>query len=149
MGRRLGGGHGRQNERAMPTREEHESGLAMFLAPARRSRFREALGSEKSRRKLRGRLAHFRDLDERFAEVVPRDADAATVFGLLTSAGAPETCSVFSEDPDLDGRALPLRQALEDVLFSHFAAFVSCLPGRLALFSDEAPGDQWLLRRDF
>jgi hypothetical protein len=88
----------------MPTREEHESGLAMFLVPARRGRFREALGSEKSRRKLRGRLAHLRDLDERFVEVVPRDADAATVFGLLTSAGAPETCSVLSEDPDLRRR---------------------------------------------
>ena len=54
---------------------------------------------------------------------------------------------MLSEDPDIDGRLLDLHDALGSLLFDDFSALVSCIPGRLALFSDEAPGDQWLLRR--
>lgn len=43
----------------------------MFLVANRRERFRASLNRSKARAKLRRRLAHFPDLDERFRPPVP------------------------------------------------------------------------------
>ena len=42
-------------------------------------------------------------------------------------------------------RLMDLTDALEELVFLDDAALISCVPGRLGLFTDEAPGDQWLL----
>lgn len=44
-------------------------------------------------------------------------------------------------------RRMRLNDALAELLFLEDAAFISCIPGELGLFTDEAPGDQWLLAR--
>jgi hypothetical protein len=58
---------------------------------------------------------------------------------LLQAEGAPATCALVAEDDALDGRVMPLVEALEAVLHDFCAALISCVPGRLAVFSDEAP----------
>ena len=54
----------------------------------------------------------------------------------------------MSDNRELDARAMRLSDALERLVFHDAIGLVSCVPGRLGLFSDEAPGDQWLLRRE-
>jgi hypothetical protein len=120
------------------TREEHELGLVTFMAPPHRPRFVAALGDPKLRSKLRDKLAHFDWLDARYEEVVPTTEPAALAHS-LRAEGAAETCVLIAGHEDLDGRELPLEQALRRVLHDDDGALVSCVPGKLAVFSGEAP----------
>jgi hypothetical protein len=53
----------------------------------------------------------------------------------------------MSEDSDLDGKELPLLEALKKVVGYQMGTFLSCVPGKLAYFEDE--DDRWILvRRD-
>jgi hypothetical protein len=127
----------------------HEDGIPAFLLPPRAARFKATIGSTKGRAKTnRAGLAHRAcDFDPRHATKLSSSLDVPDIEELLRAAGAPTRCYVLSEHPDLDGRLLDLHEALDSILFDDYGALVSCIPGRLALFSDEAPGDQWLLRR--
>jgi hypothetical protein len=126
----------------------HERGLAAFLVPARAARFRATIGSERGREKIRARLPHHvRDFDPRYATELSSSLRVCDIKELLRAEGAPTMCYVLSDDRDIDGRMLDLQEALDDIVFVYRAGLISCTPGRLALFSDEAPGGQWLLRR--
>lgn len=127
-------------------REQHEQGLAQFVVPSWRTRFRESLDSPKRRKKLRSQLAHFAHLDPRFATGVP-SSEQATLASKLRAKGAGDRCYLLSESSDLDGREMDLNDALAHVFGagSYDATFVSCLPGRLAYFHDEPPESDYLL----
>ena len=82
---------------------------------------------------------------------VPGGASAALstarILGLLRSHGAPTECYLISESSDLDGRALPLEEALGEIIGRGMGTLVSCIPGRLAYFEGESPGERYLLER--
>jgi hypothetical protein len=61
----------------------------------------------------------------------------------------PEVCHVISNDPELDGRDLPLRDAVMRAEEFDFASIICCDPGRVAFFFDESWTDRprLLLRR--
>jgi hypothetical protein len=89
-----------------------------------------------------------RDLDARFARAVPPAEQAPTSLArLLRARGAPDECVLFSEDGALDGRALRLDEALGAVVGRGMGTFVSCIPGRLAYFEAEGPGQRYVLER--
>jgi hypothetical protein len=128
----------------------HEEGLALFIAPNWRTRFRESLGNPKRRHKLQLDLMHFAHLDERFAEpVAPADQHASHHLLALRARGAPSTCYLLSSHRDLDRSTLPLPDALEmiETLALSDSTCISCLPGRLALFHDHQPASEYLLQR--
>jgi hypothetical protein len=130
--------------------QEHELGLAQFIAREWRSRFRESLGSPKRRDKLRLQLAHFSHLDSRFATHVPtREQRATALAARLRRKGAGDRCFLVSESSRLDGQEMALVDALGDLVDegSDQATFVSCLPGQLAYFHDEEPDSRYLLER--
>ena len=128
---------------------DHASALlAAFIAPERRDRYLTLLASTKGRVKLRARLAHLRDLDDRYARLVPpSDQHPGAIAALLRAAGAPATCYLLSEAAALDGREMQLEDALEEVVGGGLGTFVSCLPGRLAYFEGEDPGARYVLSR--
>jgi hypothetical protein len=131
-------------------REIHERGLASFLVGEWRARFRESLAPDKRRDKLRSQLPHLSHLDARFTTLVSATEQIGSALGArLREKGAGETCVLLSEDAGLDGRELALEDALVEVVDapSHLATFISCVPGRLAYFHDEAPGSRYLLER--
>jgi hypothetical protein len=126
-------------------REEHERGLSRFLVGEWRARFRESLAPGKRRDTLRSQLPHLTHLDPRFA--TPTEESASALVAQLREKGAEDRCFLLSEDPDLDGRELPLAEALAVIVDggTEHATFVSCVPGRLAYFHGAAPGDRYLL----
>jgi hypothetical protein len=135
-------------ERDEHERDEHERGLALFLVGDWRARFRESLAPAKRRNKLRSQLPHFTHLDPRFATLVPTGEQRAVELGArLRDLGAGDRCFLLSEDAKLDGRELPLDEALVAIVdgASDLATFVSCVPGRLAYFHDEEPANRYLL----
>ena len=138
---------------------EHEEGLALFVEPTYRSRFRESLASPKRREKLISTLDHFPNLDYRWAVEITTKATTSTVDAYLRNAGAPKQCYVLSSDGDylqanesegfkfILGTTVDLRVALDDLLWNQFGAFISCIPGRLACFTGEMPDERFVLER--
>ncbi len=47
------------------------------------------------------------------------------------------TCWVISEDPEMDGRELDLKAALEHINGRQIGTILSCVPGKLAYFEGE------------
>jgi hypothetical protein len=125
--------------------EEHERGLARFLVGEWRARFRESLAPAKRRDTLRSQLPHVTHLDPRFA--TPTRESASALVAQLREKGAEDRCYLLSEDPDLDGRELPLAEALAAIADggSPHATFVSCLPARLAYYHGAEPGERYVL----
>jgi len=127
---------------------EH-SGSALadaFVRPERKARLRSLLARAKGRAKLRVGLAHFRDLDQRYAHQVPSAAQTPEeIAALLRARGAPATCYVLSEQTEIDGRELPLEEALALVVGRGIGTFLSCIPGRLAYFEGEDAGARFIL----
>jgi len=128
--------------------EHEESLIRAFVRRERRPRLLELLGSSKGRAKLRASLAHFRDLDMRFAHLVPpSNHHAREIEATLRAKGAPDTCHVLSESAALDGREMPLGSALADIVGGGMGSFVSCIPGKLGYFESEEAGERYILER--
>ncbi len=102
------------------------------------------LASDKRRVRMLDRLNHCRDLDERYTTVLP---PAANVLELLRSRGAPTTCYVLSDTKEIDGRELPLDEALSATELAGWGTIISCISGRLAFYYDERGARRMLLER--
>ena len=129
---------------------EHEEGaIRAFIQRNKQERFLEFLAHPKNRKKFTASLAHFRYFDQRFATPIPWKVNPKlklwerhvqgieTIHRLLKSKGAGLTCWVISEDPEIDGRKMDLRAALEHVNGRQIGTILSCVPGKLAYFESE------------
>ena len=125
----------------------HEEELVKaFFVPTKRERYLEMIAKPKKRKKFLLELPHFKALDPRYCFAIPNvEHTAEQIAAFLTSRGAPFSCWVTSEDSDLDGKAMPLLEALKEVLGRQMGTFLSCIPGKLAYFEDEE--DRWILER--
>ena len=120
--------------------------IEAFVVKGRRERCLTLLASERGRAKLRKTLAHFQHLDPRYARRLS-PAEQNRIGDVLRGAGAPATCYVLSEETDLDGQVMELDEALEGIVGRGMGTFISCIPGRLAYFEGEEPGERYLLVR--
>ena len=130
----------------MPHHPIEEATIRAFVNSTKRDRLLTLLGNPKRRRKVLDALNHFDDWDERFAQPVKSSAD---ILALLRQAGAPAECHVISDDDELDGRSMPLDEAVRACEQFDFASILCCIPGKLAFYFDEsmAPRIKMLLRR--
>jgi hypothetical protein len=90
-------------------------------------------------------LNHCRDIDERYARLLPSNTNVAA---LLRGHGAPATCYVLSDTAEIDGRTLPLVEAVEAAELGAWGTILSCIPGRLAYYYDECGERRMLLERE-
>jgi hypothetical protein len=123
-----------------------EATLRAFVVWSKRDRLLTLFGSPKRRKEARDALNHFADWNARFAQPVDSSTD---VLALLRGAGAPSECHVMSDSPELDGRDMPLAEAVHACESYSFASVLCCVPDKLAFFFDEvaAPRSRILLRR--
>lgn len=128
---------------------DHASALvAAFVLPGQRERLLGLLATTRGRAKARRYLAHFQALDPRYArQVPPGQQDPPTIRRLLEARGAPPTCHVFSEDPELDGQELALADALERIIGQGMGTLLSCVPRRLGYYEGEEPRERYILER--
>jgi hypothetical protein len=128
---------------------DHELGFTSFLAEPVQRRVRTLLElGPKRRKQVRALLEHSIMLDPRYAQpLAGREASAQSVQQMLRSHGAPPTCYLISADEKLDGREMPLRDAVDAVAGSLFGGFISCIPGKLGYFEYEDIQSGHLLRR--
>lgn len=127
----------------------HEHGFLEFLAEPNRRRISALLEKgEKRRTEVRSLLDHATMLDPRFCKrLTGSDALPSPVEAKLRALGAPNMCHVIAAAKGLDGRDMPLREALDAIIGSGNGAFVSCLPGRLGYYEYEEAERSYLLSR--
>lgn len=63
---------------------------------------------------------------------------------VLESEGSPDEVYVMSDADELDGRCMPLAEAIAGIKARGLGAIVSCIPGKLAYYYGEA-GERRLL----
>ena len=123
-----------------------EATFRAFVISAKRERIVSLFGSAKRRKEALDTLKHFPDWDKRLAREIPSSTDVLT---LLRGAGARAECHLISDDVELDGRDLPLENAVSAAEACDFATVLCCVPGKLAFFFDEteAPRRRLILSR--
>ena len=128
---------------------DHERGFLTFLAEPNRRRMQTLLGlGEKRRADIRSLLHHSVSLDQRYAQhLTGSDAFSGPLETMLREKGAPAMCHVVAADIDLDGRDMPLAEALDAIIGMGNGAFVSCIPGRLGFFEYSSMKSSYLLQR--
>ncbi|HEX5436452.1 MAG TPA: hypothetical protein VFW98_04800 [Gemmatimonadaceae bacterium] len=122
--------------------------LRAFVPASRRDLYLSHLGSLKGRALLRQALRQFRDFDWQYVRPVPpAHHSPVALHALLREHGATGFCYLLSVDEALDGRTMPLVDALRQVMGCGSRTFISCLPGRLAYFEGDTAGERYLLER--
>ena len=128
---------------------DHEAAFATaFLPSEKRARFIQILAQPRRRKEmlvqLNGHLSYLRA----YAMEVPGEQDFPdALVTLLRAKGAGPTCYVIVDGLKVDGRELPLREALMLICMHRSGAILSCLPGRLAYYKPESPAPGILLER--
>jgi len=129
---------------------EHEEGFLKFVSPPQQRRLRVLLKlGAKRRSEVRLLLDHAIELDPRYIIGLPGGEQfSGKIERRLKSHGAPDVCWVIAADSKIDGRQMPLKIALENIVGLGSGAFVSCIPGELGYFEFEhANGGQIVFMR--
>jgi len=127
----------------------HEEDLiSAFFAPNRRERYLEFLRRPETRRKSLPEMCHVRVLDPRHLVFIPPSQQHPELIAeILSKRGAPQTCWVTTENLEIDGKEMPLLEALREVVGYGMGTFLSCISGQLAYFEGEAMKARWILER--
>jgi hypothetical protein len=119
-----------------------------FIVPEKRARYLSLLESKNGRKKILEGFNHCRDLDPRFAKRIPSNQDSeSSIEVLLRQKGAPDTCYVMSDNPDIDGSEMSLTDALSKTVAMDAGTLISCIPGKLAYFEMEGFEGRYILER--
>ena len=117
----------------------HEAAFVKtFLPPQRRERFLDALASPKRRNVFHRHLHHPEDgfiITKFIVAIKPSEQYTCFIAESLKKLGAPNECWVFGNR--LDGRQMPLEEALDELIGGRSGTIASCIPGKLAYFESE------------
>jgi hypothetical protein len=112
--------------------------IKAFVVKQKRDRYVDKISSPKKRSEFVRSLAHFADFDARFiVSIAPFLQHAPKIESLLHTKGAPEMCLVISEISSIDGKIIPLWDALKQIVGYQMGTILCCIPGRLAYFENE------------
>jgi hypothetical protein len=126
---------------------DEEQLLVRFFLPTKRERYAEMISNPKKRRNFVRELAHFNALDPRYLiSILPNQQHPEKIDAILTQKGAPQSCWVVSENRDIDGKHMPLLEALKEVVGREMGTIISSVPGKLAFFEGEQRV-RWILER--
>ena len=126
----------------------HEEQFARsFIVPEKRARYLELLDSERGRKKLVWGFDHCKDLDMRFASLIPpNQQNADSIERILKSKGAPEKCYVMSSGGEIDAREMLLSEALQKTV-GWGGTFISCIAGKLGYFEFNEQSERYILKK--
>jgi hypothetical protein len=120
-----------------------EKTVSVFIAEEKRHRFHYFMDNPKVRTRELGCLNHIAPLEYGRITWLSRKED---VYDLLRREGSPDNVYIISCDSDIDGKTLPLTEALELVARSGWGTIISCIPGKLAYYYDESGERKALLK---
>jgi hypothetical protein len=125
-----------------------EEFIKSFVKPIKRQRYLDFVSTPKSRHKFVDELYPHHVLDPRFMlSIPPNQQHPKELIEILTQRGAPPLCWITSQDRLLDGKQMPLFDALKEVVGHDLPTFLSCIPGQLVYFEGDGMGYRWILER--
>jgi hypothetical protein len=126
-----------------------EKAIKSIFARRYRERFLRILAeSDAGRTGMLVELAHIEGFDPRFARrIPPREQTEGAIHAILRERGAADTCHVVSADAMMDGRDMPLHDALVSTVGANAGSILSCIPGQLAYYEGEEHGQRYILER--
>jgi hypothetical protein len=125
---------------------DHEEKIVRsFIIKEKRDRYLMLLRSNKKRNEALNRLNHCRDLDERFIEWLPSNADIAKI---SKEEGSPDQVYVISDSKNIDSKMMTLSDAIHETSMNGSGTIVSCIPGKLAYYYDEVGDRRGILKRN-
>lgn len=114
---------------------DHEDKMVdTFVLKEKRDRYRILLGSPKKRMTLLDRLNHTPDLEPRLMRLLPSSTSVPVE---LRRLGSPTEVYLISATRRLDGKMLPLEDAIRQIEENGSGTVVSCIPGRLGYYYGE------------
>jgi len=121
--------------------------LLTFIVPEKRDRYLELLDSERGRKKLVWGFHRCKDLDMRFASLIPLNQQTAeSIERILKSKGASDKCYVMSSDYELDAQEMLLSEALQKTV-GRGGTFISCIAGKSSYFEFDEPSKRYILEK--
>jgi hypothetical protein len=127
---------------------DHEAEfVAAFVVSEKRTRYLEFLANPKRRPEILDRLNHFFDFVPKFATEITAHS-VTEVVRLLRAKDAPDVAHIIADSSEWDGLDLHLSEAVGRAMSHEFGVVVSCIPGRLAFYKQEAPGKAFILQRN-
>src|SRR5262245_35245905 len=127
--------------------ENEEKLVSSFILSNRRERYLHLMANRKARQKLALVFAHCKDIDlKRAYKLSPSEQTCHQIEVCLKKAGAPSFCYAISENPEIDALELPLHEALVKTVGKGFGTILSCIPGKLAYYESEEPGERYILK---
>lgn len=121
-------------------KEMEELIVKSFFEKNVQDRVLHELFSPKKRDHALNRLCHEyqRMLKSKYMiEILPPNSDPQDIYELLIKNGAKKKCYSLSYNENIDGKKLPLLEALEHAVGFGFPSIISCIPGELAYFEAE------------
>jgi hypothetical protein len=123
-----------------------------FVQKNRRERALLELGSESRRGKFLDRLCHDYAgvFDTRYLQSIPKQENEVVLLKRLWNSRGAKTCYVISSNPDVDGKDVPLDDAMRATMGFGFPSILICSPDSLAYFEAEqvkGPPPRYLLVR--
>ena len=119
-----------------------------FVQRTRRERALLCLTNAKKRCKFVHEFAHHGTyilVPECLRSIKPSQTNPDSIYAILRSLGAPDTCHVISEG-SFDGKEMELLTALKEIVGYGMGTVISCLPGRLGYFEGELR-ERYILQR--
>jgi len=121
--------------------------IGSFLGKDRRARWAMVFANAKGRRKFLDGLYHEKDIAPECVTPIPHlERFPNNVYEKLKGLGAPDTCHIISARTAIDGKDLPLKEALKLAYDFGPGTIVCCIPGKLAYYLSEERNGQYLLR---
>jgi len=115
-----------------------------FFEKGRSERFAEIGDKEKQRAKWTDKLNHSPGFKSEHIFWLPSKTD---IFAELKKKGAPDTCAIISNSSRLDGKKMPLEEAIKEVQHDGWGSILICIPGKLGYYYGESGERRGLLTR--
>jgi len=131
---------------APPNENPEQATIRGFVVRPKQGLYLALLSNRNARGQLAKKLLAGRDIDPATIVQIPEDEQKpAQIAERLDKLGAPDECHLIAEDDTIDGRDLPLGEALKKVVGAGKGALISCVAGRLGYF-EGSNGDRFVVR---
>ncbi len=109
-----------------------------YVTKSKRSRYKKLLRNPTKRRKILDRLNHNADLDyEKAIRLSGAQAFSDELITKLSTYKIDAQCWLISDDSQLDGRLLPIREACELTAGADWGTIMICPPKPIAVYRAE------------
>lgn len=114
--------------------------IRLFVRKDRKERYLFMLARPDRRDEIVGALHGQIEFDPRFCTALPHALDPKYLCGIMKEKGAGEYAYVMSNIEDMDGRVLPLLDALQNTVDATIGTIVYCFEGQVAYYESDDAG---------